>query len=258
MAEEIGDNSAVVEDPPIPSPELKSDEEPGVDEAGSNSGKGEIVEGGEEKEDTGGETMAAEKQEEEKGGDIDTVAEEKAPEPAAEEVVEEAEEKGEEKEEVSLAKEEGMGGGDGLVSEVVAEEKSEEDIGSEEKGEPLDEPLDEPLAEPETETEAGAENKSSFEKGEEEKSDEEDAIATPVAPTKITYVKPKPWMTASLRKEMPVPTSSQVTAALDLQAKWASEDEPEPPLRFFEYGDDLPKGKNPSLKQCEELTSALM
>ena len=88
---------------------------------------------------------------------------------------------------------------------------------------------------------------------EETKGDDDVSAAQP----KITYVDPKPWMTPKMAEERPVPSASQVSAVLAVQKGWRENPAPKPEMRFFEYGDNMPKGVNPTEEQVEQLTRAI-
>ena len=107
-------------------------------------------------------------------------------------------------------------------------------------------------APPEPEAKEEEENKDNDDGGEDTKVEDEE-----VAQPKITYVDPKPWMTPTMASERPVPSASQVSAVLAVQAGWRDSPAPKPEMRFFEYGDNVPKGVNPTGEQVEQLAKAI-
>lgn len=64
-------------------------------------------------------------------------------------------------------------------------------------------------------------------------------------------------MTPQMKEERPVPSGAQVKATLDVQANWKANPSDPPPMRFFEYGDNIPKGVNPTADQVSELVNAV-
>ena len=143
--------------------------------------------------------------------------------------------------------------------ETKDEETKEEETKEEEKEEPslkgngdTPPPNDET---PDVEVTPELEVKEMEEEMKEEESKSED-LPTPAQP-KITYVDPKPWMTPKMAVERPVPNAAQVKAVMEVQAGWMANPSEPPEMRFFEYGDNMPKGTNPTKEQVEEIVAAV-
>ena len=68
----------------------------------------------------------------------------------------------------------------------------------------------------------------------------------------------KPWMTPQMKPERPIPSSSQVSAVTKVAEGWRANPPPEAEIRFFEYGNNKPRGVNPTKEMVGELVRAVM
>ena len=206
----------------------------------------------EEKEAEGGATPEVAAEEEKAPGEEEKEAEgEAAPEVAAEEekAPEAAEEPDEEKVEGGVEEEKSE---EKAVEEVVAgEEKAEEQAEQAEQ-------VEEKEISPPEEKEA-----SSPEEAVESVVDEAFADVVEVAEPKVVSAAPepstyKPWMTPKPKPERPVPSSSQVEAVAAVQEGWRANPPAEAEKRFFEYGENVPKGVNPTSEMVKQLADAVL